>query len=216
MNGKYIKNLVIFLLGGVIGGLISYKYLEERYSKMANDEIEDVKAWAKEKINKLNDKINVLENGQQEENVSEQEENEVKSSDLQDENIDYTKYTDRKVNSKNINENLKKLVNIDENREEQRIKNEGDIYQISPDEFLNEHEDYDKVTIFYYAGNNVLADDCKCKINDPEEYIGKYIWKNINLCFVNNEMYVRNHNIGADYEILLLDEIFDDGEGNND
>ena len=216
MNGKYIKNLVIFLLGGVIGGLISYKYLEEKYSKMANDDIEDVKAWAKEKINKLNDKINILENGQQEENVSEQVENEVKSSDSQDENIDYTKYTDHKVNSKNVNENLKKLVNIDENREEQRIKNEGDIYQISPDEFLNEHEDYDKVTIFYYAGNNVLADDCKCKITDPDEYIGKFIWKNINLCFVNNEMYVRNHTIGADYEILLLDEIFDDGEGNND
>ena len=41
MNGKYIKNLVIFLLGGVIGGLISYKYLEEKYSKMANDEFPD-------------------------------------------------------------------------------------------------------------------------------------------------------------------------------
>lgn len=215
MNGKYVKNLVIFLLGGAIGGLISYKYLEEKYSKIANDEIEDVKAWAKEKINKLNDEINTLQGMQSEKNVKENEEG-IEDIKAHDEDIDYTKYTDRKVNSKNVNENLKKLVNLDEKREEQRIKNEGDIYQISPDEFLNEHEDYDKVTIFYYPCNNVLADDCKCRINNPDEYIGKFIWKNINLCFVNNEMYVRNHTIGADYEILLLDEIFDDGEGNND
>lgn len=215
MNGKYVKNLLIFLLGGVIGGLISYKYLEEKYSKLANDEIEDVKSWAKEKINKLNDEINTLQGMASEKD--EENENEEGIEDVeQQEDTDYTKYTDRKVNSKNLNENLKKLVNIDEAREEQRIKNEGEIYQLSPDEFLNEHEDYDKVTIFYYAGNNVLADDCKCRINNPAEYIGKYIWKNINLCFVNNEMYVRNHTIGADYEILLLDEIFDDGEGNND
>ena len=52
-----IKYLLVFCIGAVTGSLCTARFLDERYSKIADEEIESVKEVAKKTINDLKEKI---------------------------------------------------------------------------------------------------------------------------------------------------------------
>lgn len=52
-----IKYLLVFCLGAVTGSVFAARFLDERYSKIADEEIESVKQVAKKTIDELKDQI---------------------------------------------------------------------------------------------------------------------------------------------------------------
>ena len=73
------------------------------------------------------------------------------------------------------------------------------IVILAPDEFGNDEENYETVSLTYYA-DNVLCNELDEVIPDPENYIGDALdhfgeWE-------PDAVYVRNEDLGMEYEIL--------------
>lgn len=82
---------------------------------------------------------------------------------------------------------------------------------ISASEMLNQKQWYSKVTLTYYAGDDVLADDQDEPIEDPMDIIGEHFKE----LFGMNEdepdiIYVRNDDRESDYEVVQLDTSYGD------
>lgn len=70
-------------------------------------------------------------------------------------------------------------------------------YLISEDEFAYGDPSHDKVTIYYYAGDDTLADEDETILN-----IGDHIGFEATEHFDNDVVYVRNEYLGIDYEVV--------------
>lgn len=73
------------------------------------------------------------------------------------------------------------------------------IYQISPQDFFEEMNHYDKITITYYEGDNTLADDRDGIIPDINTIIGS-------VPLTEETTYIRNNKMGADFEVIKVEE----------
>lgn len=76
-------------------------------------------------------------------------------------------------------------------------------YVIDFEEFCEEYENHDKVTLTYYEGDDTLADETEEIIADVSETIGDEALK----CFGQGSddpdvVYVRNERLGIDYEVV--------------
>lgn len=90
-------------------------------------------------------------------------------------------------------------------------------YVISPDSFINEHNEYAKIVLHYYEENEVLeyeeydeaeGDDHFADIgstigHDAVNHFGE---------FEKDTVYVRNEALGNDYEVLLEHCAYDEGD----
>lgn len=76
-------------------------------------------------------------------------------------------------------------------------------YVISVEEYMEEAEDFDKVTYTYYDGDDTLADERDSIIRDVDEYVG---FSNLSKFGVESDneaiVYVRNEKLQVDFEIL--------------
>ena len=82
---------------------------------------------------------------------------------------------------------------------------------ISASEMLNQKQWYSKVTLTYYAGDDVLADDQDEPIEDPMDIIGEHFKE----FFGMNEdepdiIYVRNDDRESDYEVAKVETSYGD------
>ena len=82
---------------------------------------------------------------------------------------------------------------------------------ISASEMLNQKQWYSKVTLTYYAGDDVLADDQDEPIEDPKCIIGEHFKE----FFGMNEdepdiIYVRNDDQESDYEVAKVETSYGD------
>ena len=82
---------------------------------------------------------------------------------------------------------------------------------ISASEMLNQNQWYSKVTLTYYAGDDVLTDDQDEPIEDPMDIIGEHFKE----LFGMNEdepdiIYVRNDDTESDYEVVRVDASYGD------
>lgn len=75
---------------------------------------------------------------------------------------------------------------------------------VSSDEFFNDDQDYETITITYYEGDEILADDRDEVIYDIDGTIGvgtiDYFGHDKD---DPNTIYVRNHKVEANYEVIL-------------
>lgn len=82
-------------------------------------------------------------------------------------------------------------------------------YVISLEEFSEEMDNFDKLTIYYYTGDDTLVDEGETVISDIDMAIGQ---DNITGCL--NEglevLYVRNERMAIDYEVVCLFKSFED------
>lgn len=80
-------------------------------------------------------------------------------------------------------------------------------YLISIDEYMQDHtsgdDEFDKLTITYYEGDDVLADEQDTSINDIEGTIGEQHLEMFGVQSGNPSIvYVRNERISTDFEIV--------------
>jgi hypothetical protein len=180
-----LSNIAIFAAGAAIGSVVTWKLLKTKYEQIADEEIESVKeVYAKKEAEK-------------------KAEAEPKESD-----------EDSIVTIKNekpdIFEYAKKYKEIAE--ENEYITAEGGVMEmdkpfvIEPEEY--DEYGYDTVSLSYYA-DGVLTDDMDNPIEDVEGMVGRESLTHFGE-FEDDSVFVRNHALKTDFEILLDTRNFSD------
>lgn len=188
-----MKKLFIFLTGVATGSLITWKFVENKYSKIANDEIQSVM----DRFSKYNENNN--------ENDIISEEDIINEEDIVNEE-------ENRPTVFNIDTHIDEYNNIyDLNDVEEDAESYAAPYVISESEFA-ENDDYEIITFIYYE-DNMLADEDDILIVDPENLVGDAL-----NTFIYNKtedsIYVRNEKTKCDYEILRSEKKYSEISSN--
>ena len=183
---KKMLYFLTFTSGAIIGVIASWKYFENKYKKIADEEIESVmEVFSKEKETK---------------SESEKE----KPNDISAEE----KETLNKTREEYVNMAIEydSRIGTDEDAgyvEEQNITQldapSDDIQVISPDDF-GEIEDYEKITLTYSA-DDVLTDDNDHIIYDIDNTVSEEALTTFGE-YEDDAVHVVNHRLKCYYEIL--------------
>ena len=178
-----IKDIVIFLFGGVIGAFATYRFMKQ----------EEVVVYRqpKEVVNEIKDNL---------------------SSDLVNRNRmiyrkkvgPYVSYNKPKL-EEIVAEATSKETPTEDGKDEEEKQSFDEIYLISVDEFVHEKTDYDKISLSYFK-DNILADDRTGDIVEEKDIpytIGVDAQAKIgaNGITYDEVIYVRNDRLEIDYEI---------------
>lgn len=87
-------------------------------------------------------------------------------------------------------------------------------YVISPDDY-GENDNYTQISLVYYAGDGVLADDEDEVVEDIEDTVGEDFAEHFGE-YEDDSVFIRNDRLRCDYEILRDNRSFSDVvEGSN-
>ncbi len=176
MSSK-VMNTVIFAVGAAVGSAVTWKLVKDKYEKLAQEEIDSVKeVFSKRKS--------------ETESQDETEEPET-GKDVMSKDSTIVEYADL-LRKQGYNNNLNKKG---KEKESDEMK---EPYVITPDEFVD-GEEYEKITLIYYA-DNVLADEDDDLVNNVEDIIGDALSHFGE--YEEDAVYVRNEQLRAEYEIL--------------
>lgn len=165
-----------FVVGGVVGSLVTLKYAEKKYRKIADEEVESVKAeFSKNKKIFMDEvKTEVLAN------VAKEKPDILNYSSI----LNKEGYADKK---------------------ESTIASDKDTepYQIHEARF-GEFEDYSLETLKYYSSNDIFTDDLDETLEDlsviPADDIREFFKEHKG----KDCVYIRNEKLKTDYEVLLV------------
>ena len=174
-----MNKVLMFGLGAAVGSLLTWKLIEAKYRKLAEDEIADVIEHYKNKEEKKELKI------------AEQYVEVDKLDNVQRE------YTQRVMDLGYADEDATVILDPVEERTAP--------YIISPDEF-GEKEGYDTKSWTYYA-DSVLTDETDDIVVESEFIIGDAL-AHFGEFGEDDSVFVRNDNTECDYEILKHDKTF--------
>lgn len=92
---------------------------------------------------------------------------------------------------------------------DERNRTEEAPYVISNTEYLEDLEKFTQTTLTYFAGDKVLADDKDEAIKDVDKTVGEYNLQKFGYRSKDPRVvYVRNHALEMEYEILLSDGLY--------
>lgn len=188
MTRYTLSKILMFTAGAAIGSLVTWKFVEEKYKRIADEEIESMREYY---LGKIQDE--------------EPEENEEEEQTETDNKIDMREY------AAILNENdYVDYRNVDA----EEVSDVKKPYVIDPNEFdeLSE-EGYDSVTLYYFA-DGVLADENDIPIEDVDGSVGLDSLNHFGE-YSDDSVYVRNDRLMTDYEILLDSRNFDDTVNKN-
>ena len=183
-------NFTMFIFGAAVGSIVTWQYVVKKYEQIAQEEIDSVKeVFSKRETDVIEEDEVIREkasNAKEKPNIIEY------AAKLREQG--YTNYSDVEPET-NKEEVKEEPMNVDE------------PYVISPEEF-GEFEDYEKISLTYYA-NQILADDNDILVDDVEDVVG---FDSLNSFgeYEDDSVFVRNDRLKCDYEILLDQRKFSD------
>lgn len=210
------KILLAFLGGAATGALICFAILKEKYEELANEEIENIKDYYQKEMEKIDDayeeELDNLINTMNRDMYEHDKREGTKTY------VDYVKkYSpDEIVKDKYYDMPYPDVIDEDYHEDDELPEDppENDLqyekpFVISREEFDEGYPHFDKITITYYAEDDVLADEQDEIIPDIEAVVGydslsRFGDMSDDDCVV----YVRNGRLGADYEIILTQESY--------
>lgn len=192
-------NFAMFLAGATVGAATAWVCLRKRYEQIAQEEIDSVKAAFAEK--KL-----VFTN---ENRIDEQAENQHKAdiAKLKPDLVDYAAKL-QEEGYVNYTEHSKK--NTEEKKEEPMLDT---LYVISPDEF-GATDDYTQISLVYYDGDEVLADEEDEVVEDIAGTVGEDFAEHFGE-YEDDTVFVRNDRLRCDYEICKDNRSYADVTGDS-
>lgn len=184
MNDNFSK-VFIFVAGAAIGSVVTLKFLEEKYKRIADEEIESVKETFKKALEKEVD---------EDENVEETPVKVATVSHTPDKPniIDYAAMTrdmgyDTETDKENVEDDSPRVI--------------------IPDDF-GMNEDYDNVSLLYHV-DGYLTNERNVLVDDIENTVG-FECLNTFGEYEDDAVYVRNDKLKTDYEILKVDSNYSD------
>lgn len=169
-----LNKFLIFTAGVVIGSAVTWKLVKTKYEQIAREEIESVKERYSNRVNAAT--VDTVEVTTKHEPIDEYKDefDEVK----EEYNQIVQRYTKPKSDTSEPDE----------------------PYVIPPEEF-GEKDDYECVSLIYFA-DNVLADECYEPVPSINATVGRDALNSFGE-FEDDAVHVRNDNLKKDYEILL-------------
>lgn len=215
---------IIFLLGvvaGAIGGSTATYFLVK--DKIENEAAEIIEEYAQH----CEDRISKFSQREESEEVSEEEPEPVIENEL-DKNEGVKKYH-RDLGGETVNTYKKEIEKVTEGEKALVAEKEGKIivnkpYEITEDQYSLEAQQYDKITLEYYCGDDMLM------MCDPEEMAEQHfnvgreeligeVWR-LGQDYIPEgkdagAVYVRNDNMSIDFEVIVYDKSWSEVSGEN-
>ena len=177
------KNFMLFVLGVAVGSVVTWRYVEKKYERVAQEEIDSVKeVFSKRETDVTEDDEVIREkasNAKEKPNIVEY------AAKLREQG--YTNYSDVEPETKKEEAN-EESMDIDT------------PYVIQPEE-VGEFDDYEIIGLTYYA-DQVLTDEDDKLVEDIEDTIGFDSLSRFGE-YEDDSVFVRNDRLKCDYEILL-------------
>lgn len=192
-----LSKVVIFAAGAGIGSVVTWRLVKEYYTKLANEEIADVKAWyarkygEKSESKKMKTVGDAINQGIKDGMKKPVTETDIRNLTAELQNMGYTNYSDMSGDgTKPVEKN-----------EEKKVDDVERPYVISPDEY-DDYDDYQAIELTLYA-DGVLVDDMNEPIEDVDDIVGL---DNLNTFGQHEDdaVHVRNDRRKCDYEILRV------------
>lgn len=191
-----MKNFFTFVTGLVIGSVVTYVIVKDKFEKIAQEEIDSVKEVFGRRVEKETDK--------KVEKIAKKEVEKIRKEYNEYDNLtkNYTSYSKNKteesiedVEYEEVCENDEDGVELDEI---ERASDYDRPYIIEPQEF-GALDGYSLITLYHYS-DNVLADDCDELVEDIDDVVGEDYASHFGE-YEDDCVYVRNDRLKADYEI---------------
>lgn len=188
---------MMFIAGAAISSAVTWCCVKKKYEKIAQEEINSVKEVfaKKERVSQAKMTADARQ-----------------TADQAKEKPDILEYASF-IQKYGGNTGEEKVMAADtragssnQNSEEEDIMKDRDPYVIPPEEF-GEFEDYEKISLTYYA-DGVLADDGDEIVDDVEDMVGDALWHFGE--YEDDSVFVRCDERKCDYEILLDQRNFSD------
>lgn len=218
-NKQLLINVLVFAAGGTAGFFVAKQVYKKYYEAIANEEIESVKE--RFYIQTENDESPEGVNDEEacaKEAVIDTEDQDYK--DFQSLQEKHGNFVSRSSLVTNRNEQAKTNYNILSNRppemdeepftdaagksEEEmnpKVIDKSRPYLIDDEEFCNECDHHEKVSLYYYSEDDVLCDERDEVIDNIEETVG---YDALAALDMQTSCWVRNEQISIDYEICLI------------
>ena len=203
-------NVISFIIGGIIGGAVSYYITRDAERSRADEEISSMKAYYTKKEEKLLEKV---------EAADKRVEAAIKAKNTYEEtciNLGVTLSELKKNRPEEVTITEKEEEGDDEDEDpalEDDIPVEGidyyvhdtrkkEPYPIEEEQFSEEmREFFDKITLEWYLGDNMLLTEEGVLVDDREKIVGDLSAYSDGIK-PGKELYFRNELVGADYMIV--------------
>lgn len=201
-----LKNVFIFVAGAFAGTVVGARLVKKRYEEIANEEIEEIREYYKNKDKEIQEKEEELE--ERENKVDKKEYEQIANAYKVDPSMVYLKAEPTEEESKNeqLEEYGKSLCKKMEDYE----KNFNDPYPIDPSEFGN--GGYYGTETYTYFADGVLVDPDDDVVEDWMDIVGDHHVHIFEEFPDATSVYIRNDFDGIDYEILKDDWCWSDFE----
>lgn len=180
-----LSNTLMFIAGAAAGSAVAWKILKTKYERIAQEEIDSVKATFSKRYGKPEDETDV-----EEVEVVKEEPHVPDAATVRD----YAA-----VLAKNGYTDYANTVVV-EKKEITAVAEEDGPYVISPEEF-GSRDDYETVSLTYYS-DGVVADDMDYRVDDLDSIVGIESLTRFGE-YEDDSVFVRNDELKTDYEILL-------------
>ena len=195
-----VRGALFFIIGAASASFITYKVVEKKFKDIADEEIESVKAMYERKLAKLELDKPVKE---------------LKRVTITDDGV-YEENNEPPMASAVINP-YSSLVNdlgySDDKKEEKESVAINTNIEIVPPEDFGEYG-YKCESLTYYQ-DNVLTLDDDTKITDIEKYVGCDALNTFGE-YEDDSVFVRNHGMKTDFEILKDSRTYSDVVGDDE
>lgn len=191
-------NFAMFMAGATVGSVATWLYLKKHYERIAQEEIDSVKAVFAERKN-----VEYTSKPDTDEQQDKQHKADIAK--LKPDLVDYAAKL-QKEGYVNYTEHSAK--NNDEEEKENSMPDEP--YVISPEEF-GESDNYEQINLTYYA-DGVLADDSDEVMDDIEGTVGEDFADHFG-DYEDDSVHIRNDCLRCDYEILKDNRTYDEVVG---
>jgi hypothetical protein len=207
MNINTVKTTLVFVSGAVIGGIASALVVRKKLTT----EIESIMLENEEIVKSLRANRYARVNKNADESMKGCSDDTADEKVVDDEGEQVYAYNDR---YNKIVTDYNGSVKFDKGTKTESSKDTiNNVTNLSPyiidiEQFSEEMEDNEKVTLYYYRDDQVLTDaDAEEVIADINGTVGK---DSIDLLTseIGNTVYVRNNKLRIDYEIVLLKQSY--------
>ena len=192
MNGTLSK-ILMFVAGAAIGSAVTYKILEEKFKKELREEVDSVKEYYMGK----SEPVETDEN---------KDDDDSKYIEIEDEDM---LKDDKETYARIVNEEgYVNYAGVPVSRDKEVVGMDVRRPYVIPPETFGDIEDYDQITLFYFA-DGVLTDDVDIPIEDVEGLVGRDSLTHFGE-YEDDSVFVRNDVRHTDIEILLDERNFYD------
>lgn len=177
-----LTSTLIFAVGAIIGSTVTWKLIKTKYEQIAQEEIDSVKETFSRLHEESTDKDERAKMAERAKGFidNKNEKPDIKEFAAKLKECEYVKYSDSKEDKE------RKTVTVNK------------PYVISPEEFGE--ADYNIVSLNYYA-DGILANDFDEIVEDVENTVGEDFEEHFG-DYEEDSVFVRNDELGLDYEIL--------------